>query len=116
MHRRCVTPHVATCAKWEHPMAGSVTIQVTGVPALRKALQKARTEALEVTKRRLAASGLELETQAKHNLTDIPAVDTGKTRAGVHYASEDAGMTAAVHAPGIVSMVIEHGSASARAS
>lgn len=92
-------------------MGNGVTVQITGIDNLVKALEKARLEAEVVIKRRLASAGLELETEAKHNITDIPAVDTGKTRASVHYKSEDGGWTAAVHVPGIVPYVIEYGSA-----
>ena len=91
-------------------MAGT-EVTIEGLPELQALLRKLGTDATETVKRQLAASGLELETEAKKNIGDIPAVDTGKTRASIHYRSANGGMTAEVAASGVVPLVIEFGSA-----
>lgn len=86
-------------------------VTIEGFDEVQALLTKLGAQAIETVKRQLAASGLELETEAKRNITDIPAVDTGKTRASIHYRSADGGLTAEVAASGVVPMVIEFGSA-----
>ena len=94
-------------------MADNVTI--VGFAELQAALEKSAAQALEVTRRQVAASGLELETEAKKNLTAVGGVDTGQARAATRYRASDGGMGAEVASPNPVAAAIEFGTAPAGA-
>lgn len=88
-------------------------ITVVGLPELNKALKKAGTGGVDVLKQQLQASGLELETEAKKNLSSSDAVDTGQARAETRYRSTDHGLGAEVYSPNPKAAAIEFGTAPA---
>lgn len=92
-------------------MADNVTI--VGFIEVQAALAKSAAQVLEVTRRQVAKSGLELETEAKKNLTAVGGVDTGQARAATRYRASDGGMGAEVYSPNPVAAAIEFGTAPA---
>lgn len=89
------------------------SVQIEGLPELQAMLQKLGIQATETVKKQLAASGLELETEAKKNLSSVGGVDTGQARAATRYRSADGGMSAEVYSPNPVAAAIEFGTAPA---
>jgi hypothetical protein len=89
------------------------SVKIEGIPELQAALKRASEQGLEVMKRQLAASGLEMETQAKRNLGDVGGVDTGQARAETRYRASDGGLGAEVYSPNPVAAAIEFGTAPA---
>lgn len=88
-------------------------VEIVGLPELQKALKKANEEALEVLKKQLMASGLELETAAKQELTSVGGVDTGQARAETRSRVSDGGFGTEVYSPNPTAAAIEFGTAPA---
>ena len=93
-------------------MAGT-EVTIEGLPELQALLRKLGSDATETVKKQLAASGLELETEAKKNLGDVGGVDTGQARASTRYRSAQGGLAAEVYSPNPVAAAIEFGTAPA---
>jgi hypothetical protein len=89
------------------------TIQVVGIPELQKALKKAQDETVEIFKKQLQASGLELETEAKKELSNVNGVDTGQARAETRSRSTDGGLGVEIYSPNPTAAAIEFGTAPA---
>lgn len=87
--------------------------QIIGLPELEKALKRAQDEAVDTLKRQLLASGLELETAAKQELTSVRGVDTGQARAQTRSRPTDGGFAVEVYSPNPVAAAIEFGTAPA---
>lgn len=90
-------------------------VTIEGLPELQAQLKKLGADAVETTKKQLAASGLELETEAKKNLGSVGGVDTGQARSETRYRASDGGMGAEVYSPNPVAAAIEFGTAPAGA-
>lgn len=86
-------------------------VTIEGLPELQALLKKLGEQATETVKKQVMASGLELETEAKKNLTAVGGVDTGQARAATRYRSSDGGMGAEVYSPNPVAAAIEFGTA-----
>lgn len=93
-------------------MAGG-NMKVIGLPELSKQLAQIKDQARDALIKQVAASGLELETEAKRNIGDVGGVDTGQARASTRYRSSDGGMGAEVYSPNPVAAAIEFGTAPA---
>jgi len=91
------------------------SVEIEGLPELQALLAKLSAQATETVKRQLAASGLELETEAKKNLGSVGGVDTGQARANTRYRSAEGGMAAEVYSPNPVAAALEFGTAPAGA-
>jgi hypothetical protein len=92
-------------------MANNVIVK--GVPELRAAFQKARTQALDTLKAQIEASGREMATEAQQNLGSVGAVDTARLLSETRYRSSDRGLGAEVAAPNPVAAAVEFGTAPA---
>ena len=88
-------------------------VQIIGFPELQQALQAQAQQATEVLKRQMKASGLELETEAKKQLSDVGGVDTGQLRVETRYRASDNELGAEVAAPNPVAAAVEYGTAPA---
>ena len=93
-------------------MAGT-EVKIEGLPELQALLKKLGSDATETVKRQLAASGLEMETEAKKNLGDVGGVDTSHLRTSTRYRPANSGLTAEVAAPNPEAAAVELGTAPA---
>lgn len=90
-------------------------VTIEGFAEVQALLAKLGAQATETVKRQLAASGLEMETAAKQELTSVGGVDVGHLRASTHYRPANGGMAAEVAAPNPEAAAVEMGTASAGA-
>ena len=88
-------------------------VHIIGFPELQQALQAQAQQATEVLKRQMKASGLELETEAKKQLSDVGGVDTSHLRTSTRYRPANSGLTAEVAAPNPEAAAVELGTAPA---